>query len=369
MTNTKGLAGVVAGQTAIATVGKAGKGLTYRGYNIEDLAEHASFEEVSYLLIYGELPAQQQLQDYQGRLRGLRFIPEALKTTLQLIPGDAHPMDVLRTACSMLGVLEPESDGRDQFQIADRLLAIFPSILTYWYNFHRGIEIDINNDETSIAAHFLHCLHGEAATDLGKRFLNLSLILYAEHEFNASTFTARVITATLSDVYSAMVGAIGALKGPLHGGANEAVLHLIQRFNSVAEAEAGIKQMLQDKEKIMGFGHRVYTESDPRSVILRPWAEKLSRQHREQRLFAISKRVEEIMWEEKKLFSNADFYSACAYHFCDIPVEMFTPIFVIARTAGWMAHIIEQRQDNRLIRPSADYIGPETLEYIPLEKR
>ena len=369
MNNTKGLAGVVAGQTAIATVGKAGKGLTYRGYNIEDLAEQASFEEVSYLLIYGSLPTQQQLHDYQQRLAASCFIPQALKTTLQLIPADAHPMDVLRTACSMLGVLEPESAERDQYQIADRLLAVFPSVLTYWYHFHRGVEIEVNNHQGSIAAHFLQCLQGKAAADLAKRFLNVSLILYAEHEFNASTFTARVITATLSDVYSAIDGAIGALKGPLHGGANEAVLHLIQRFNSAIEAAAGVKQMLQAKEKIMGFGHRVYTESDPRSVILKPWAEQLSQQHPDQLLFAISKRIEEVMWEEKKLFSNADFYSASAYHFCNIPVEMFTPIFVVARTAGWMAHIIEQRQDNRLIRPSADYIGPEPLEYVPLTKR
>lgn len=367
--STKGLAGISAGQTAIATVGKSGKGLTYRGYAIEDLAEHAVFEEVAYLLIYGKLPNQKQLEAYRARLIRHRRLPEALKSTLQLIPANTHPMDVLRTTCSMLGVLEPESDNVNQYDIADRLLASFPSALTYWLHFHRGDEIDCHNEETSLAGHFLHCLHGKAPSDSVRQFLNVSLILYAEHEFNASTFTARVITATLSDVYSAITGAIGALKGPLHGGANEAVLHLIQRFSSVETALSGVEHLLQEKQKIMGFGHRVYRDSDPRSAILKPWAKQLSKTHEDNLLFIISEEIEKLMWAQKKLFPNADFYSACAYHFCDIPVLWFTPIFVMARTAGWLAHIFEQRADNRLIRPSADYIGPEPRAFLPIDKR
>ncbi len=365
-----GLAGIVAGQTAISTVGKEGLGLTYRGYSIHDLAEHACFEEVAYLLIYGELPTKSQLASYQQHLIGLRSIPDSLKTVLEMIPAAAHPMDVLRTACSFLGNIEPESAQNNAVAIADRLLAFFPSALLYWYQFHRlGKRIDTETPTQSIAEHFLYLLLGHRPAELQKKVVDVSLILYAEHEFNASTFAARVTTATGSDFYSAICSAIGTLRGNLHGGANEMAMELIARFKSTAEAETGLRKALEEKQLIMGFGHRVYTKSDPRSDIIKAWSKKLSAQSAEKILYEISERVEQIMWDEKKLFPNLDFYSASAYHYCGIPTPMFTPVFVFARTAGWAAHIIEQRGNNKLIRPEAEYIGSEPRTFVDIKKR
>ncbi len=372
MSTTKqgGLAGVVAGQSAIATVGKEGLGLNYRGYSIHDLAEKATFEEVAYLLIYGQLPNQRQLNAYRQHLGKLRSLPPTLRTVLEYIPKDTHPMDVLRTACSMLGTLEPESKTHDQFAIADRLLSFFPSALMYWYHYHQeGVRINTETPDNSLAGHILHLLLGEEPDELHRRALDVSLILYAEHEFNASTFAARVTTATGSDFYSAICSAIGALRGPLHGGANEKAMELIERFKTPDEAEAGLREMLSKKELIMGFGHRVYTKSDPRSDIIKVWAKKLSAKANDSILYPVSERVEKVMWDEKKLFPNLDFYSASAYHFSSIPTPMFTPLFVFARTAGWAAHIFEQRSNNKLIRPEAEYIGPAPRDYVSIEQR
>ncbi len=365
-----GLAGVTAGQTAICTVGKEGAGLTYRGYDIYDLAENATFEEVAYLLIHGNLPNRGTLDAYRDRLKGMRGLPALLKETLEKIPATTHPMDVLRTGCSVLGNIEPEEDFSRQEEIADRLLASFPSMLLYWHRFHAdGKRIDTETDDDTVAGHFLHMLHDRPPSDFHRHVLAVSLILYAEHEFNASTFTARVIAATLSDFHSAITGAIGALRGPLHGGANEAAMELIQRFDSVAEAETGIREALARKEKIMGFGHRVYTTSDPRNKVNKEFSRRLSEEVGDDRLYAVSETIEKIMWDEKKLFANADFFTASTYHFLGIPTPLFTPIFVCSRVTGWAAHVIEQRADNRLIRPGADYIGPELQDWVPIEKR
>ncbi len=372
-TNTKktgGLAGVVAGETAIATVGKEGKGLNYRGYSIHDLAEHATFEEVAFLLIHGHLPQQKELDSFVARLRNNRDLPDALMATLRSIPQSAHPMDVLRTGCSMLGVLEPETDFGQQVDKAERLLASFPSMLVYWYRFsHQGDEINFDSNEDSIAGYFLEKLHGQTPSEMHQRAMDVSLILYAEHEFNASTFTARVCAATLSDFHSAITGAIGTLRGPLHGGANEAAMELIERFSSADEAEHSILDMLQAKTKIMGFGHRVYTVSDPRNEIIKLWAEKLGESVDDKILYPVSERIEEVMWREKKLFPNLDFFSASAYHFMGIPTSLFTPIFVLSRVSGWAAHVIEQRANNRLIRPGAEYIGPDEQEWVAIGER
>ncbi|MDF1655792.1 MAG: 2-methylcitrate synthase [Coxiellaceae bacterium] len=364
-----GLAGITAGETAIATVGKEGHGLTYRGYSINDLADHATFEEVAFLLIYGHLPTHEELDSYKDKLKSLRGLPDTIKKVLELIPADAHPMDVMRTGCSMLGVIEQENEKHDQNMIADRLIASFPSMLTYWYQFHKGNKIDTETDDDSIAGHFLHLLHGEKPDELIRRAVDVSLILYAEHEFNASTFAARVTVATRSDLYSAITSAIGTLRGPLHGGANEAALGLIEMFKSPDEAETGLKQMLKDKALVMGFGHRVYTVSDPRSDIIKSWAKKLSDHVGDEWMYNVSERIEKVMWDEKKLFPNLDFYSASAYHFCGIPTDMFTPVFVMSRTSGWVAHIFEQRANNRLIRPGADYTGPDEREFVVLDDR
>jgi len=368
--DTRGLAGITAGSTAIATVGKEGAGLTYRGFDIYDLAANSTFEEVAYLLHYGELPTKAQLSRYRKRLMKMRDLPKALRRTLEKIPADAHPMDVLRTACSMLGNLEPEGSFKNQVKVADRLLATFPGMLLYWWRFHQeGKRINPVTKEETTAGHFLRLLHGRKPKADHVRAMDVSLILYAEHEFNASTFTARVITATLSDFHSAVTGAIGALRGPLHGGANEAAMELIKRYKSVDQADAGIRKLLAEKAKIMGFGHRVYRTSDPRNMVIKGWAEKLSAGHPHAHYYPVSEAIEKVMWDEKKLFPNLDFYSASAYHFMGIPTPLFTPIFVCSRTTGWAAHIMEQRGDNRLIRPGADYTGPAPRAWVPIEQR
>lgn len=367
---TGGLAGIIAGQSAIATVGLAGQGLNYRGYSIEDLADKASFEEVAYLLHYGHLPTTKELHAYTNTLIGLREMPEALKTILKMIPKNAHPMDVLRTACSFLGNIEPEEHFEQQYKIADRLLALFPGMMCYWYAYHfQNREISGLSDQKSIGGHFLELLHGKAPSAIEIDMMNVSLILYAEHEFNASTFAARVTAATLSDFYSAITSAIGTLRGPLHGGANEAAMELIQQFKTPDEAEKGLMAMLANKAKIMGFGHRVYTTCDPRSDIIKKWSFKLGEVNNDLNLYHISERIEEVMWREKKLFPNLDFYSASAYHYVGIPTFLFTPIFVMSRITGWSAHVFEQRANNKLIRPTSEYIGPDSRPFPPLTAR
>ena len=365
-----GLRGQSAGDTALCTVGKTGTGLTYRGYDISDLAKSTTFEEVAYLILYGELPNATELEHYRAKLKSLRALPDELVSTLEKIPSTAHPMDVMRTGCSLLGNLEPEGEFENQQQVADRLLAVFPSIINYWYRFsHDGVRIDVEPDTDSIAAHFLATLLGNDVDPMFQRVMDVSLILYAEHEFNASTFTARVCASTLSDMHSCVTGAIGSLRGPLHGGANEAAMALIEQFDSTQQAREKILEMLATKEVIMGFGHAIYRESDPRNAIIKSWAEKLAEKVGDTALYPISCEVEKTMWDEKKLFANADFFHASAYHFIGIPTKLFTPIFVCSRVSGWTAHIMEQRSNNRIIRPSADYIGPEPRNVVPLSDR
>ena len=367
---TGGLAGVVAGQTGIAMVGSQGKGLFYRGYSIHDLTEHSSFEEVAFLLLYGKLPNQLDLDNFVSRLINQRALPDELKQTLRTIPAAAHPMDVLRTGCSMLGALEPETAFEQQTDKAERLLACLPSMLLYWYRFcNEGVEIDFESAQPSIAGYFLEKLCGREPSATHVTAMDVSLILYAEHEFNASTFTARVCTATLSDIFSAITAAIGTLRGPLHGGANEAAMELIEQFQTPDEAEAGIMKMLEDKSLIMGFGHRVYTVSDPRNDIVKSWAKRLSEECGDAVLYPVSERIEQVMWREKKLFPNLDFYSALVYHFLGIATPLFTPIFVLSRVSGWSAHVFEQRGNNRLIRPGAEYIGPDETTYTLMSER
>ncbi len=365
-----GLRGQVAGATALCTVGKTGSGLTYRGHDIEVLAQKARFEEVAWLLLKGNLPTQSELDGYNGKLKRLRGLPAELREALERIPASAHPMDVMRTGCSMLGNLEPEGDFSRQDEVADRLLAALPSIICYWYVWsHYGRRIETELDSNSIGAHFLHMLHGQAPDELFREVMNVSLILYAEHEFNASTFTARVVASTLSDMHSCVAAAIGALRGPLHGGANEAAMEMIENWRTPDEAEREILAMLERKNKIMGFGHAVYRESDPRNAIIKGWAEKLAERVGDTVLYPVSVRCEEVMWREKKLFANADFFHAAAYHFMGIPTKLFTPIFVMSRITGWAAHVKEQRANNRIIRPSAEYTGPATAAWVDIAER
>ena len=365
-----GLRGQVAGETKLCTVGKSGSGLTYYGYDIKELAEKVSFEEVAYLLAHGELPKADDLAAYKGRLAKLRGLPQSLKDVLERIPADAHPMDVMRTGCSFLGNIEPEADFSEADDKIERLLAAFPSMLLYWYHFsHNGKRIETESDADSIGAHFLELLHGKKPSQLHADVMNTSLILYAEHEFNASTFTARVCASTLSDIFSCVTGAIGSLRGPLHGGANEAAMELIEDMKDADDAEQTLMGMLERKEKIMGFGHAVYREFDPRNDIIKEWSEKLAKENGDTRLYDVSVRCEEVMWREKKLFPNADFFHASAYHFMGIPTKLFTPIFVMSRVTGWTAHVKEQRANNRIIRPSSDYIGPEPRPVPKLNER
>ena len=355
-----GLAGIVAADSAICTVGIEGRGLSYRGYSIEDLAAYGSFEEVAWLLLRGELPTVGELTDYRRTLRTLRRLPPDLARLLDQIPPGDTMMGILRTAVSLLGNLEPERRNGDPLALADRLLAILPSIVLA----REGKELP--DDEETLAGYFLRGLHGRPASDDLRRCLDVSLILYAEHEFNASTFAARIITSTLSDVHSAVAGAIGALAGPLHGGANEEAMKLIEAYADPDEAERGILDRLERKEKIMGFGHRIYTVSDPRSIVIKKWAFRLARSAEQKRQYEVAERIEKVMWDSKKLFPNLDFYSALSYRFCGIPAELYTPMFVLARISGWMAHIIEQRSNNKLIRPISRYTGPDPRVYVPL---
>jgi 2-methylcitrate synthase len=365
-----GLAGVTAGQTELCTVGKEGAGLTYRGYDIYDLTDNANFEEVAYLLLHGKLPTRAELDAYVETIKANRGLPDVMKTVLEMVPASAHPMDVLRTGVSFLGNIEPEGDFSNQNEVADRLLACIPSMLLYWHRFHAdGVRIDTETDDDSVAGNFLHMLHDKPPKELHRKSLDTTLVLYAEHEFNASTFAARVITGTLPDMHSAITGAIGALRGRLHGGANEAAMELIAQYDTPEAAIEGIHEKLASKALIMGFGHRVYTTSDPRNAVNKKMSKALADDVGNTVVYPVSEAIEKVMWDEKKLFANTDFFAASVYHFMGIPTYLFTPIFVCARITGWAAHIMEQRANNKLIRPAADYIGPSLQEWIAIEDR
>ncbi len=365
-----GLRGQSAGETKICTVGSEGNSLRYRGYDVVELAEHSTFYEVAYLLLRGELPTQERLDRFKIKIKGLRTLPDKLREALELIPADAHPMDVLRTGTSVLGNLEQEGDFSRQVSVTDRLLATLPGMVAYWYRFsHEGIRIDTDTEEDGIGAHFLHLLRGESPSELEARVMDVSLILYAEHEFNASTFAARVCASTLSDLHSCITAAIGTLRGPLHGGANEAAMAMIEQYGSVDEAVDDVLAKLKARELIMGFGHAVYRLRDPRNAIIKDWSKQLSELKDDTVLYAVSEAIERTMKDEKNMFANADFFHASAYNFMGIPTKLFTPIFVMSRVTGWAAHCFEQRENNRIIRPSADYTGPADRPYVPIEDR